>query len=235
MAALGRKRFDNKFKFFCGATLISEDAVLTAAHCVKDQQLDIVRLGEHDLSSDNDGANPIDFEVKEVLIHPDYLPPSLQNDIAIVKLSKRVSLTSKVKPACLPSPSTSFPSQAAVTVVGWGALGFGDRSASTLQEVTVPMWINERCQNAYQKLGESFKVIYPNGLPDTVLCAGTEGKDACQGDSGGPLLFRSGTGTRHQKYLLVGVVSGGSQCGLANSPGIYTKVDQFLRWIADTL
>lgn len=51
------------------------------------------------------------------------------------------------------------------------------------------------------------------------------------GDSGGPLM-RYDTQSNPPKWYLVGIVSfGPAQCGLANWPGIYTRVDHFVDWI----
>lgn len=63
------------------------------------------------------------------------------------------------------------------------------------------------------------------------MCAGGDrGYDTCKGDSGGPLMKFDQSKTPN--WYLVGIVSFGSaQCGLANFPGIYTRVDHFMDWI----
>ena len=57
----------------------------------------LVRLGEHDLSSANDGANPMDFPIIERIVHEDYVPNLILNDIAILKLRDTLRITGKLK------------------------------------------------------------------------------------------------------------------------------------------
>jgi hypothetical protein len=49
------------------------------------RSLDVVRLGEHDLKDDREGAKPEDFRAEKITVHPGYSPPALYNDIAAVK------------------------------------------------------------------------------------------------------------------------------------------------------
>lgn len=48
-----------------------------------------------------------------------------------------------------------------------------------------------------------------------------------QGDSGGPLVVRNNT-----NFNLVGVTSFGKLCGSV-SPGIYTRIYNYISWIED--
>ena len=50
-----------------------------------------VRLGEHNLESDFDGAAPLDFAVSRTLVHPNYSTTRFHNDIAIITLQSEVS------------------------------------------------------------------------------------------------------------------------------------------------
>ena len=84
---------------------------------------------------------------------------------------------------------------------------------------------------------EMYKKIYAK-FGENQICAGGEpGKDACYGDSGGPLMhtFKSSAPNSVQQWYEEGVVSRGIGCGIENNPAIYTKVSQYLEWIAQNM
>lgn len=62
---------------------------MTSAHCIS-PYLHIARLGEYDLFSQDDGANPMDFAIEKTKIHEEYRSDIVMNDIAMVKLRNRV-------------------------------------------------------------------------------------------------------------------------------------------------
>lgn len=79
----------------------------------------MVRLGELDLSRDNDNTLPEDFGVADVIAHPNYSHASKVNDIALLKLSKKVRFNEYIRPACLWNTRNVRHSSAIAT--GWGA------------------------------------------------------------------------------------------------------------------
>ncbi|XP_039277624.1 trypsin isoform X2 [Nilaparvata lugens] len=208
-------------RFYCGGSLISNKYVLTAAHCVSsfNKKKISVRLLEHDRDSDNETMH-IDRKVARIVKHPGYSDRTFNNDIAIIQLDEDVDLDGEngLRPVCLPPTRKSF-SGAKGVVTGWGVKNSGGSTSPTLNEVTVPILSNKSCRNT--SYGET-------RITDNMLCAGyPEGKkDSCQGDSGGPLHVVNGT-----RYDVVGVVSWGEGCALADHPGVYTRVNRYITWL----
>lgn len=226
MAALGFGERDD-IKWLCGGTLISEKHILTAAHCLSNSQygeVKFVKLGDIYLKRPLLEGGKI-LGVKKVIRHPEYKPPSKYHDIGILELTEPLEFSLNIRPACL-YPYNDFMKDY-VKATGWGLTDFGGSSTNSLQEVTLNIFSDEECKRAYKN---SARILGSGISNDNQLCAGskTESKDTCQGDSGGPLVrARSVEGL----HYLVGVTSFGKSCGVANVPGVYTKVVYYIPWI----
>ncbi|XP_076341051.1 transmembrane protease serine 9-like [Tachypleus tridentatus] len=167
--------------FWCGGALINDHVVLTAGHCVshplgfryRPNQL-IVRVGEHNLYSNNDFASPKDYQVQTIVQHPQFSRNGFLNDIGLIKLKEHVEYNDLIAPVCLPQ-SDEFRASALVgsvgTVLGWGATKYGQHKTGTLHQVSMPIWDNNDCNKRYTQ-----------PITDGFLCAGflEGGKDACQ-------------------------------------------------------
>merc|ERR1739838_9194 len=89
---------------------------------------------------------------------------------------------------------------------------------------TLPLLTDKYCASRYNdKRHRFFEHEY-------MICAGMKqgGTDACTGDSGGPYACRNDAG----RYVLTGIVSYGIGCARKKYPGVYTKVSEFVPWIA---
>lgn len=220
---------DNQVR--CGGTLISEDYVVTAAHCTRSRDHGIpikVILGELNLARNDDDADPVEIDVIEIKSHPQYRPPKKYNDIALLKLRSPAPFSRFIRPACLWTDKEIHQTKAVAT--GWGTTSFaGDRSDNLLK-VALDVFDNSQCSQTY-----SIDKNIPNGVLDSMLCAGdlAGGKDTCQGDSGGPLLITKED--NNCVFYLVGVTSFGKFCGGVGTPAIYTRVSDFIPWIEQNI
>ena len=204
---------------FCGAVAVDRTTVLTAAHCMADDVLGApphratdlkVITGRTDLLSDRGR----EIAVRTVSVNPAYDPATNAGDFAVLTLAEPLSQSSVIKMA--PSGDPAYAPGTAATVYGWGDLtGSGDYAGS-LHGASVHVLPDARCEEAYPAGSDG------TYLPESMLCAGEVqgGRDACQGDSGGPLVAQG---------RLIGLVSWGSGCGRAGSPGVYTRVSDVLR------
>ena len=158
--------------------MISPTHVLTAAHCTESfSNFDII-VGEHYVTSNEDGTR---HQTCRSVTHPSYNSPSrINNDFSMVHLRQPVDIGLRAATACLPDSTMAgnYLAGKSLTVSGWGALSVGGSTPNVLHKVIVPGLTNAECVQSYNG----------NTITDQMLCAGNidqGGVDSCQGDSGG--------------------------------------------------
>ncbi|XP_053619446.1 mucin-3B-like isoform X2 [Plodia interpunctella] len=209
--------------FQCGATLVSDQWLLSASHCFYQatEAHWVARLGALRRGAWPRGPWERVARIRQVVLHPRYQPRGFRNDIALLRTDP-LSLHARLRPACLPPPRSQPPAGHYCTVVGWGQLYEHERVfPDTLQEVELPVISTAECRRRTRLLP-----LYR--VTDDMFCAGYErgGRDACLGDSGGPLMCQESG-----RWYIYGVTSNGYGCARAKRPGVYTKVSNYIDWV----
>ncbi|XP_063708241.1 trypsin-1-like [Culicoides brevitarsis] len=204
----------------CGGSILNENYILTAAHCIVPEG-SLVVAGAHNLSSPN--KNEQHRLIEKFISHEDYPGSVAPFDIALIKVSEPFVLNKFVKSIALPKAG-EYPSGKAI-VSGWGSVSNTSNPSYPiiLQKAILPIHSEEECSTLW--------MISP--YEDTNVCAGElDGSNSvCSGDSGGPLAQKVG-----KENVVVGVVSWGNiPCGSPGKPGVFTLVSSYIDWIQQNM
>uniref|UniRef100_A0A2M4ANB5 Putative trypsin-like serine protease n=1 Tax=Anopheles triannulatus TaxID=58253 RepID=A0A2M4ANB5_9DIPT len=227
--------FENKirsFEYMCGGSIVSQNLILTAAHCLLTEkgliaaERLLVQVGRNRLKlADTRGQ---EHEAHQLITHPDFDINDLVHDIALIKLATDITFTNYIQPVCLWDRPVDL--QGIVGTKGF-IVGYGfdqtDRVSDYLLDAEIPVVDSFTCINSNP---EAFGLK----LKDKMYCAGArDGVSACNGDSGGGMFFTYG----NVWYIrgLVSFIPLRDQLAICdpNQYTVFTDVAKYLSWLRE--
>lgn len=224
----------------CGATILTDYWVVTAAHCCEGLVKSRTRIvaGEYDIRVSS--GHEVYAEIDQIIINPYYPSRGFQDnyDICLIKTLDSLVLDGVHRNvACLPDSGShvildkQYNSEENCYIAGWGYLKDENNLSSSELKNNLPHVLQSAQVNVFSYNWCVAESGYGNRDIDieSQFCAGyADGrKDSCQGDSGGPLICVNS----QNEPVLYGIVSSGMKCADSTFPGVYVKVANMIPWI----
>ncbi|KAJ8719978.1 hypothetical protein PYW07_012021 [Mythimna separata] len=212
----------------CGASLMTQRTVLTAAHCIT------AVLSGNTLSSSlrvivgtnrwNSGGTS--YTLSRFLNHPQWNPSTIKNDIGLLFTSSNVVLNNNVRTVSITFAQVG--GNVATRMAGWGRTSQSGSVSQTLLELRSVTLAPNDCVTRMRQASIQHGIPAPAVNPNLEVCTiQPAGQGVCNGDSGSALR-------RNDNGQQFGVTSWTLPCG-RGAPDVFVRLSAYQTWLRNNV
>ena len=168
-------------------------------------------------------------QVAQIIVHPNFNPNTLDNDIAVLRLVNPLIFSANVHPISYASegtlPASLLNPGTTSTITGWGYTTYPSGAVSpTLRMANLPLISNQDAASLFRGSGCGSLL-----LTDRMVAAYQQGTAAAPGDSGGHMAVYN-----NRIPVLIGC-SSWDGCPRQDYPTVYSNVRSLAQWVHDAV